>query len=311
MINNEIMKKDNSYDDELERLINSNSNVLSQYVIFRSGLEELYALNVMKVEELLIYSDLTVSKNATQTANLGVAKVRENMVNIIHFDRWIGKGEIDESSYELIMLCSYGGKRVGILIKDVVGIMDLDNEKLFPKDDDSGKMSHITEIDHQGERKLCLLVDSDRLLLDTHKELENSLGTNLNLSVEKIDSQKLVLVAEDSKLIQLSLKALFEKLGVNGEFFDNGKELIESIGSYNIDDIGLIITDIEMPMGDGFYVLENIKKDEKYSAIPVIVNSNMANSTLFQKAQSLQADSIIEKPDISVLSREIKTYIRE
>lgn len=297
---------DITIDNELERLINSNANVLSQYVIFKNGTDELFAINVMKVEELLVYKDLNVSRDPGAGYVVGVSKVRDNMVNIVHFDRWIGKGEIAEDKYELLMLCNYGDKRVGILIKDVMGIMDIDSTELYEKNDKEGKISYVTELDYNGEKKLCLVIDSDKLLLDTHPDIEEKIERGAAFVSEKVRSSKKVIIAEDSRLLQRSLKKLFEKLELEALFFENGKEAVEGLEKMNEEDIGIIITDIEMPVKDGFYVLEKCKRNDRLKDIPVIVNSNMANSTLADRAKKLGADEIVTKPDMKILAQTVK-----
>ena len=47
-------------DDELIRLVTSNADASSQYVIFRNGEDELYALNVAKVEELIALKEIEI-----------------------------------------------------------------------------------------------------------------------------------------------------------------------------------------------------------------------------------------------------------
>ena len=49
-------------DDELIRLVSSNADTSNQYVIFRNGEDELYGINVAKVEELIVYNKLTIAK---------------------------------------------------------------------------------------------------------------------------------------------------------------------------------------------------------------------------------------------------------
>ncbi|RLA81849.1 MAG: hypothetical protein DRG78_08550, partial [Epsilonproteobacteria bacterium] len=54
------------YEDELIRLVTSSSDTSSQYVIFKNIQDELFALNVAKIEELIQNQDLVISKGVNR-----------------------------------------------------------------------------------------------------------------------------------------------------------------------------------------------------------------------------------------------------
>ncbi len=53
-------------DDELDllKLVSTNADDTSQYLLFDSSENELFALNVSKIRELLVYKELEISKNS-------------------------------------------------------------------------------------------------------------------------------------------------------------------------------------------------------------------------------------------------------
>lgn len=57
----------------------------------------------------------------------------------------------------------------------------------------------------------------------------------------------------------------------------------------------LILLDIILPKKNGFEVMEELKKDERTSRIPVIILSNLAENTDLEKALALGATTYLVK----------------
>src|SRR3989338_5078196 len=58
----------------------------------------------------------------------------------------------------------------------------------------------------------------------------------------------------------------------------------------------LILLDIKLPKLDGYGVLKNLKKDEKYQSIPVIIISSTSNQTEINYCYQLGVTGYIIKP---------------
>lgn len=87
---------------------------------------------------------------------------------------------------------------------------------------------------------------------------------------------------------------------------NNGKEGVKLINLYKPD---LILLDIVMPGGDGFYVLKEIKKKEETKNIPVIVLTNLSNEEDRKNAENLGADYYMVK--VSYTPQKVVEKIKE
>jgi two-component system response regulator RpaA len=58
----------------------------------------------------------------------------------------------------------------------------------------------------------------------------------------------------------------------------------------------LILTDILMPRKDGFSVLDELKKDEKTCAVPVVMLTALGDDESKQKASQLYGEEFLTKP---------------
>jgi CheY-like chemotaxis protein len=85
--------------------------------------------------------------------------------------------------------------------------------------------------------------------------------------------------------------------------FSNGTELVQYLYDQGFHDRSawcltpmVIVLDLNMPMMDGFAVLQELKSDPFLSEIPVIVVSGTQSREEVQKAFSLKADAVFKKP---------------
>ncbi len=297
-------------DDDIIGLITSSADASGQYVIFRNGGDKLYAINVAKIEELVAINEIVLTENSEKHSLIsGVSKIRGNIIPIINFDRWLGT-EYDNSIYELVMICNYGGERLGLTIKNVLGILSIDSQKLLDNSEKDPKTSFITEITLGGINGLCLIFDSDRLLMEAFPKIESEeMSKASSLNLDRHICGKL-LSAEDSGVIRSALTTVYKQLGVDFEVFKDGSLLLARLKELNPDDVSIIVTDLEMPVMDGVKMIEAIKDDVLYAEIPIVVNTNMANESVSSKCYNLGIDHIISKLDVEELKNAIKKFAR-
>lgn len=296
--------------DELIRLVTSNADVTSQYVIFRNGYDELFAINVAKVEELIVNKALNIAMNSESKGTLvGTAKIRDEMCSIIHFDRWLGHGENPQCEYELIIICNFGHQRVGIIIKNVIGIQNIEAEKLIDNSSRDSKSAQITEMMIAGENKLCIIFNSDALLTEVFSE-SHANEMNKIASLEHLPITKKILFCDDSKIIQKAVAMAMSQMKLDFEIFDNGKMLLERLDTIDAEAIALILCDIEMPVMDGMALLREVKNNASTRTIPFVMNTNMANPSIIDQAKRHGVDYVIHKLDVEELQQKIRQYAR-
>jgi signal transduction histidine kinase len=102
-----------------------------------------------------------------------------------------------------------------------------------------------------------------------------------------------VLIVEDSRTQAELLKAILVKHGFLPSVAENGKHALEIIGTVNPD---VIISDVVMPVMDGYEFCRIIKNDDRYRHIPVILLTMLTDSKDIVYALVSGADNFITKP---------------
>ena len=112
---------------------------------------------------------------------------------------------------------------------------------------------------------------------------------------DSIIAKESVLIIEDEATQLRILQKQLERLGFNVFIAPNGNEGIQIWRDNTA--IRIVITDLEMPEGDGFDVLRSIRESEsRYTYIMVLTNMEDKDSLL--EGLSLGADDFVHKPVI-------------
>jgi two-component system response regulator len=110
-----------------------------------------------------------------------------------------------------------------------------------------------------------------------------------------------ILIAEDDADDRFLLKKAFEEhsTGENIHFVENGIEVMDHLKKIKLNNQSypsLILLDLNMPRKDGREVLKEIKENETYKKIPVIVFTTSGNEMVIDKCYELGANTYIIKP---------------
>jgi len=297
--------------DELIKLVTSSADVTSQYVVFQNSDDEYFSINVAKVEELIEYKKLDIALSTDHNAAMkGTSKIRDNFVNIVCFDTWLGVKRKSDDTYKLAILCNYAGIRLAIIVKSVYGVLNMEPSDMYDDSDKDKKIAYLCEITVDSKKVLCKVFDSDQFLADVApNKFSNEIIKSDMINTSNQDTiTKEILIAEDSMIIQDAIKKLMHKMNLSYQIFNNAKELLDSLKKKDIDSIGLIITDLEMPIMGGLELLEECFKDVNYNKIPIVVNTNMSNVSITHTAEKLGAKKVIKKLDLLTLREVILEF---
>jgi CheY-like chemotaxis protein len=104
-----------------------------------------------------------------------------------------------------------------------------------------------------------------------------------------------ILVADDNTNIQKMVALAFQDRGIDVTAVGNGEAAVRRIPDLNPD---LVLADIFMPVRNGYELCEWIKKDSKFSHIPVILLVGAFDPLDEKEARRVGADDVLKKPFI-------------
>jgi len=116
----------------------------------------------------------------------------------------------------------------------------------------------------------------------------------------------ILIVDDEPDIVNLTDK--FLKLGnFNTITCNNGRDAIEIVEEKS-DEIALILLDIMMPGTSGYSVLKEIKENEKFKHIQVILFTVKSFNEDIQKGKQLGADGYLTKP---FSGKDLLQFVRE
>lgn len=117
-----------------------------------------------------------------------------------------------------------------------------------------------------------------------------------------------VLIIEDDPLLVKMYQTKLAMEGFSIEIAQDGQQGLDLVKKFKPD---LILLDLMLPVMDGFTVLERLKKDGQMKKIPVIVFSNLAQSSDIEQAKSLGAVDYIVKTHLTPndIVKRIKNFL--
>jgi len=104
-----------------------------------------------------------------------------------------------------------------------------------------------------------------------------------------------ILIVDDSSVMRKVIKAAADVLDLESIEAQDGYETLDILAS-DYKDIDLILLDWNMPGKTGFEVLQEIKGNEKYKNIPVMMVTTEGHKTSIVAAIRAGADNYLVKP---------------
>ena len=277
---------------------------------------ELFGINIAKIREIMRAQETKRMPNSHNFVE-GIFKQRGEVITVIDLAKCLNIERTENKSHDIFILTHFNKLNFAFRVESVVGIDRVSWEDIKKPDKViySGEDSVATAIAEYKDRLITIL-DFEKIIADISPETSITLD-RLDELGDRVESQKKILVAEDSMMLSNLIIGFLHKSGYkNTVKFNNGKEawnyLTEAkesglpISNY----ASCIVYDIEMPLMDGHRLTKLIKTDDELKHIPVILFSSLISDELRIKGQEVGADEQITKPEIVELVNIIDRLIK-
>ncbi|MBI5519772.1 MAG: response regulator [Desulfovibrio sp.] len=105
---------------------------------------------------------------------------------------------------------------------------------------------------------------------------------------------KHILIVDDSKTVRNLVAFIMKKEGFKVTTAEDGLDGLEKL--YAAEQVDLIVSDVNMPRMDGFTFIKNIRDQEAYRDIPIIVLSTEGQDKDIETGLTLGANLYMVKP---------------
>ncbi|WQT26923.1 chemotaxis protein [Helicobacter pylori] len=306
---------------DIDKTTSLHLNNEAQFLCFRLDAEkdaQLYGMNIFKIREIIHYDgEVTEILGGSDGVMLGFLSVRGESIPLVDVKRWLHYNANDPSrnltecsvkdDHNLVIVCHFSNHSIALKVLKIERIIHKNWTEISAGDkqgiSEEGKLSAIARFD---EQRVVQILDVEKMISDVFPSLKDLDDLTLRC-IEAIQSQKLILIAEDSLSALKTLEKIVQTLELRYLAFPNGRELLDYLyEKEHYQQVGVVITDLEMPNVSGFEVLKTIKADHRTEHLPVIINSSMSSDSNRQLAQSLEADGFVVKSNILEIHEMLK-----
>jgi two-component system chemotaxis response regulator CheV len=262
--------------------------------------ERPYAINVAKVREI-IRPEAPMAIPDSHPCVLGVFRNRDDVLPLVDLGKWLGSSSQPDPSRAKIIVAEFNSMKVGFVVHAVSRIHRVSWADLESPGEDSMVASEaavgfirLGAGTPEGER-IVFLLDFERMVSEVTADREPLAKDDDNADRQRRQG-KVVLVAEDSRLVRKLLRDRLTAGGYTLVITQDGAEAWEQLDSGT--PVDAVISDIEMPRMDGHHLTRRIKGDERFAGVPVILYSSMIYEEVRRKGELVGADAQICKPDL-------------
>ena len=295
---------------EIDERTNLTAHNKFELLLFRLGEapgtdhRELFGINVFKIREILVMPTITAVANAPQYV-MGVANIRGQIITVIDLPKVVGC--TPKKGTSILLVTEYARSTQAFAVEEVNEIARLEWNQVIAADGKGGNLiTSIARLDGDREdSRLAQVLDVEQILRDVLPDSSGKMEMESTEVQLTIPPGKVILAADDSPLarsmIENGLKTmnapcLMTKTGLEAwTKIQAMADAAEAEGKTIQDKIAMVLTDLEMPEMDGFTLTRNIKNDQRFKSIPVVIHSSLTGEANENHVKSVGADAYVAK----------------
>lgn len=196
-----------------------------------------------------------------------------------------------EKEKETILIIENDDKIMALAVDKLIDSQEILQKKLSAP---FYKLKNIAGITSLVSGEICLILNISDIINKTTPEKI----CKVSEQTEKFlpNNTYKILIVDDSITTRTLAKNILSKIGYA---IDTAQNPIEAFQKLNTSKFDLILTDLEMPEMDGLKFVEQLKTDEKYGDIPIVIISSVIKEESQKRAMELGVKKYFVKSDFS------------
>ncbi len=302
--------------------VGNNEMELVDFRIFRQMGDEvyegIYGVNVSKVREIIRMPKLTELPGVPEFIE-GIFDLRGVVIPVVNLAKWMG---VVTPTYlkdkdTRVIITEFNNVLIGFVVHDAKRIRRINWKDIEPASFaagtgamDGSKITGVTRIE---DDSVLLIIDLETVV----QELGLYTPDHGNFPKEEYSFGGLVLLLDDSITARKIVKEALEKMGfqvVEAQDGQDGLERLEELhemyGANISQNLKLIVSDVEMPLMDGFHFAAKVKEDDRFSSIPIVFNSSISDHFSEMRGKDAGGEAYLVKFDANTFYDEVARVVR-
>lgn len=287
------------------------------------GRSQRFGINVFKVREVLQCPRLTVMPKIHRYVR-GVAHIRGQTISVIDLSMAIGGRAVDNLDNSFVIIAEYNRSVQGFLVEGVEKIINMDWSKILPPPQGMGKINYLTAVT-QVDDKLVEILDVEKILdeispvlTDVNDEIVHEVQADIEQKLQESGQENIkrkVMVADDSSVARKQVERALKTLGLEAVLATNGQEAFDILKEMSkegsiYDQIGLLISDIEMPEMDGYTLTAKLRNEPELNKLKIILHTSLSGVFNQAMVKKVGADNFIAKFNPDDLAKAVKELMQ-
>lgn len=296
--------------DERANLAGTNRLELLTFKLTGAPDAPLFGINVFKVREVIV-APTPIALPGHHACHRGVADIRGSAVPIIDLGAFCecDPGALDGTDEpRILVLTEFNGSHQGFLVHHVDNILALGWDAIEepPATLSAAHGNLLTAISLLDESRMLLILDVERVIAAVLGAPVESVPVRSPNAPEA----RLVFFADDSGVARQQVGRILDRMGLAHAEACNGQQALDALcamadaaerdGSPLSDRLLAIVTDVEMPVMDGYVLTGHIKSDRRFDGVPVMMHSSLSAVENQRLGMEVGADGYVPKlkPDV-------------
>jgi two-component system, chemotaxis family, chemotaxis protein CheV len=271
-----------------------------EILLFRLAGQQLFALNVFKIREVMQMPRLTEMPQRHPHV-VGVVHLRGQTIPVIDLSGAIGLRPQVATPQSTIIVTEYNRSVQAFLVGSVDRIMNLNWDAVQPPPRGAGRSHYLTAITRLEDQRLVEIIDVEKVLAEI-------VPFNTRVSEELLDEALLsqargreVLLVDDSPTGINQLRDTLSQLNLKMHVETDGLRALKRLqawadaGGKLSDRLLMVITDAEMPEMDGYRLTAEIRKDLRLADLFVVLHTSLSGNFNKAMVEKVGCDGFLSK----------------
>ena len=283
-----------------------------EILIFTLAGGQKYGINVFKIQEVIQRPKLTKIPGGKPVVR-GICQLRGKDIPVIDMSMAIGEERLEDDDKSFVIITEFNRSVQGFLVAEVDRIVNLYWKDIKPPPEgieSGGYVTAITEVDGD----YVLIIDVEKILSEV---VVGPDGVSKGVIDKKLANKGHVLVVDDSTVARNQIKRVLDDLGMEGTFANDGKEGLNVLKKWVANGVDvpsfltLIVSDVEMPVMDGYTLVTEIRKMPGLEGLYVMLHTSLSGVFNESMVKRVGADMFMAKYNPDELAEAIQARVRQ